>query len=39
MSESDPAAARYQDELARLFATPPDGLPPIFDRLSRSEER
>ena len=25
------AAARYQDELARVFATPPDGPPPIFD--------
>jgi 6-phosphogluconolactonase len=25
------AAARYQDELARVFATPHDGLPPIFD--------
>ena len=25
------AAARYQDELARVFATAPDGPPPIFD--------
>ncbi len=25
------AAARYQDELARVFATPADSLPPIFD--------
>jgi 6-phosphogluconolactonase len=31
--ELDPeeAATRYQDELARVFATPVEGLPPIFD--------
>lgn len=25
------AGARYQEELARVFAAPVDGLPPIFD--------
>jgi 6-phosphogluconolactonase len=29
--DPEEAARRYQDELARVFASPPDGLPPIFD--------
>lgn len=31
LPDPEEAAARYQDELARVFATPPDGLPPTFD--------
>ena len=31
LPNAEEAVARYQDELARVFATPPDGLPPIFD--------
>jgi 6-phosphogluconolactonase len=31
LPDPDEAAARYQDEIARVFDTPPDGLPPIFD--------
>jgi 6-phosphogluconolactonase len=31
MPDPEEEAARYQDELARVFATAPDGLPPIFD--------
>ena len=29
--EAEEAATLYQDELARVFATPTEGLPPIFD--------
>ena len=31
MPDPEQAAVLYQDELARVFATPVDGLPPIFD--------
>jgi len=31
LPDPEQAAALYQDELARVFATPVDGLPPIFD--------
>ena len=31
LSDPEEAAARYQDELARVFTTPSDGLPPAFD--------
>jgi 6-phosphogluconolactonase len=31
VSDPEVAAARYQDELARVFAVSDDGLPPIFD--------
>lgn len=31
LPDPEQAAARYRDELARVFAAPPDGLPPIFD--------
>ena len=31
LPDVDEAAALYQDELARVFATPVEGLPPIFD--------
>lgn len=31
LADPEVAAARYQDELARVFATFDDGLPPIFD--------
>ena len=31
LADVEEAAARYQDELARVFATPVEGLPPIFD--------
>jgi 6-phosphogluconolactonase len=31
LPDPEQAAARYQDELARVFAVPSDGLPPIFD--------
>jgi 6-phosphogluconolactonase len=31
LPDPEEAATRYQDERARVFASPPDGLPPIFD--------
>ena len=31
LSDPEEAAARYQDDLARVFAVSDDGLPPIFD--------
>jgi 6-phosphogluconolactonase len=31
LPDPEDAAGRYQDELARVFASPPDALPPIFD--------
>ncbi|MEX2224611.1 MAG: 6-phosphogluconolactonase [Candidatus Rokuibacteriota bacterium] len=31
LTDPEQAAARYQEELARVFAVPDDGLPPIFD--------
>jgi 6-phosphogluconolactonase len=31
LPDPEEAARRYQDELARVFASPSDGLPPIFD--------
>lgn len=31
LADPEVAAARYQDELSRVFAVPEDGLPPIFD--------
>jgi len=31
LPDPEEAATRYQDELARVFASPPDGLSPIFD--------
>ena len=31
LADPEDAAARYQDELSRVFAIPEDGLPPIFD--------
>ena len=31
LPDPEQAAARYQDELSRVFASPADGLPPIFD--------
>ncbi|HUP34770.1 MAG TPA: 6-phosphogluconolactonase [Candidatus Limnocylindria bacterium] len=31
LADPGQAAARYQEELSRVFATPVDGLPPIFD--------
>jgi 6-phosphogluconolactonase len=31
LADPEQAAARYQEELSRVFATPVDGLPPIFD--------
>lgn len=31
LADPEQAAALYQDELARVFATPVEGLPPIFD--------
>jgi 6-phosphogluconolactonase len=31
LPDPDQAAALYQDELARVFATPVEGLPPVFD--------
>ena len=31
LADPEVAAARYQDELARVFAVSDDGLPPIFD--------
>ncbi len=31
LPDPEQAAARYRDELARVFAVPADGLPPIFD--------
>ena len=31
LPDVEEAGARYQEELARVFATPVDGLPPIFD--------
>lgn len=31
LPDPEDAAAQYQDEIARVFGTPPDGLPPVFD--------
>jgi 6-phosphogluconolactonase len=31
LPDPEDAAARYQNEIARVFATPADGLPPTFD--------
>ena len=31
LADPEQAAARYQEELSRVFAAPEDGLPPIFD--------